>query len=63
MSIEEKEERIIKLNEERLDLIKELKKIDEDIKNVPSSLMISKRIIEIDKEIEELIASAKPNRS
>ena len=63
MSIEEKEEKIIKLNEERLDLIKELKKIDEDIKNVPSSLMISKRIIEIDKEIEELIVSAKPNRS
>lgn len=55
MSIEEKEKRIITLNEERLDLIKKLKKIDEDIKNVPSSLIISKRIIEINKEIEELI--------
>ena len=67
MSIEEKEERIIKLNEERLDLIKKAKELNnnggDELTNMLVAVDISKRLFEIDQEIEELIASAKPNRS
>ena len=72
MSIEEKEERIIKLNEERLYLIKEQKEItkidyrkndNEDKYIILKSILLSQRIDEINQEIEELIASAKPNCS
>ena len=68
MSIEEKEERIIKLNEERLDLIKKIKeipKINYRKDEIEEKYIIgyALRINEINQEIEELIASAKPNRS
>ena len=67
MSIEEKEERIIKLNEDRLDLIKKAKELNnnggDELTNMLVAVDISKRLFEIDQEIEELIASAKPNRS
>lgn len=67
MSIEEKEEKIIKLNEERLDLIKKGKELNnnggDELTNMLIAVDISKRLFEINQEIEELIASAKPNRS
>ena len=67
MSNEEKEERIIKLNEERLDLIKKGKELNnnggDELTNMLIAVDISKRLFEINQEIEELIASAKPNCS
>ena len=66
MSIEEKEERIIKLSEERLDLIKKGKELNnnggDELTNMLIAVDISRRLFEINQEIEELIASAKPNR-
>ena len=59
MSTAEKEERIIKLVEERLKLIKKAKTIN----TYTECKEITGRIYEINQEIEELIASAKPNRS
>lgn len=64
MSIEEKEKHIIKLNEERLDLIKEQKEItkidyrkndSEDKYIILKNIMLSQRIEEINQEIEELL--------
>ena len=67
MSIEEKEQRIIDLSIERLYLMKEIKNIknngEVDETNMSKIEKMDKRLWEIHKEIEELIASAKPNRS
>lgn len=67
MSIEEKEERIIKLSNERLNLIKKGKELNnngaDELTNMLVAVDISRRLFEINQEIEELIASAKPNCS
>ena len=64
MSIAEIETKIIKLNEERLDLIKEQKEItkinyrkndNEDKYIILKNIELSQRIFEINREIEELL--------
>lgn len=63
MSAAEKEELIIKLNDERRSLIFELKRMGADVKDIPSCITISKRLIEIDKQIKELTESEQSNCS